>query len=216
MRQWTKWLNPVALLVTVSGSYYVAEKARQKASWTPRLEVLTARSSAFSIPKSHYRLVAADTLNDAGPPTLFVELMIHNPSQTAVENAEIEISRDGVYETVRGDGEKASATFHGKVRIGKPIKPHETVRALLWLDGEGGLSAPPTLALRYVGGSMAVNLTKERIPWANLVLACFLLLATVFAVAFAMATAVTFVALRGQLDRLTNLLADEDGRGEPG
>jgi hypothetical protein len=61
---------------------------------------------------------------------------------------------------------------------------------------------------------MAVNLTKERIPWANLVLACFLLLATVFAVAFAVATAVTFVALRAHLERLTRApsVADDSGQ----
>lgn len=202
------WSTAIGLLLAFAGAAFAILRIREQGDQRPRLEAPEAGFHRFAVPTSHYRLVPNEASADAQPaPNALVTVQVQNPSPSRVERPVLQLGRSGIYEVVRQDGKTASGRFEGEFAVADALAPRESVQLSVWLDPEAGnVPTAPSPVLRYEGGEVAVSLAKNRIPWVNFLLAFLLMGALVTGVTYAMFTAVTFVELRKQVDRLTGVV----------
>ncbi|MFO0898371.1 MAG: hypothetical protein U0836_13185 [Pirellulales bacterium] len=199
------WSTAIGLLLALVGAAFATLRIREQGDQRPRLEASEAGFHRFAVPTSHYRLVPNEASAAAhAEPNALVTLQVQNPSPSRVERPMLQLGRSGIYEIARQDGKTASGRFAGEFVVADALAPQESAQVSVWLDPEaGGAPAVPSPVLRYEGGELAVSLAKNRIPWVNFLLAFVLVGALVTGITYAMFTAVTFVELRKQVDRLT-------------
>jgi hypothetical protein len=195
----------IGLLLALVGAAFAILRIREQADQRPRLEAPEAGFHRFAVPKSHYRLVPNEASAAEQPvPNALVTMVVQNPSPSRVERPVLQLGRSGIYEVARQDGKTASGRFEGEFLVADALAPQESAQVSVWLDFEaGGAPAVPSPVIRYEGGEVAVSLAKNRIPWVNFLLAFVLVGALVTGITYAMFTAVTFVELRKQVDRLS-------------
>lgn len=206
------WSTAIGLLLALVGAAFATLRIREQGDQRPRLEASEAGFHRFAVPTSHYRLVPNAASAAAHPePNALVTMLIQNPSPSRLERPVLQLGRRGIYEVARQDGKTDSGRFDGEFTVADALAPQESVQVSVWLDPEAG-GAPAVLSpvLRYEGGELAVSLAKNRIPWVNFLLAFVLVGALVTGITYAMFTAVTFVELRKQVDRLTGVVASDE------
>jgi hypothetical protein len=202
------WSTAIGLLLALVGAAFATLRIREQGDQRPRLEAPEAGFHRFAVPTSHYRLVPNEASAAGQPaPNALVTLHVQNSSPSRVERPVLQLGRSGIYEVARQNGKTDSGRFDGEFPVADALAPQESVQISLWLDPEAaGAPAIPSPVLRYQGGEVAVSLAKNRIPWVNFLLAFVLVGALVTGITYAMFTAVTFVELRKQVDRLTGVV----------